>query len=130
LVTLRQNIQTVFTSKKVTLKSLQSLIGLQNFACKTVASDRAFCRRLFDGTFGIKKPYHMIRVNKGMKQDLSVWIPFLEHFNGVPIITSGIRSLDNALQLFTDSAAGPTEGSEFRCWWLDPFQVASQLGDI
>lgn len=54
LVSLRQSIQTVMISKKVSLKALQSLIGLLNFACKTVALGRAFCRRLVDATIGIK----------------------------------------------------------------------------
>lgn len=106
LVSLRQSIQTVMISKKVSLKALQSLIGLLNFACKTVAPGRAFCRRLVDATIGIKKPYHMIRVNQGMKADLAVWQQFLKHFNGVTVICSGIWSSDSNLQLFTDSAGG------------------------
>lgn len=100
VVTLRQSIQTVVTSKKVTLKTLQSLIGLLNFACKTVGPGRAFSRRLIDATIGIKKLYHMIRVNKAMKADLAVWQQFLEYFNGVTVITSGFWSSDNSLQLF------------------------------
>ena len=46
--------------KKVTLKELQSLIGLLNFACAVVRPGRAFLRRLIDRTFR-PSPYSPIR---------------------------------------------------------------------
>ena len=44
--------------KKVTLKELQSLIGLLNFACAVVKTGRAFLRRLIDLTIGLRSPGH------------------------------------------------------------------------
>jgi hypothetical protein len=107
---LRHRIQFFLLSKKSTLKSFQSLIGLLNFACKTVAPGRAFCRRLIDATIGIKKPHYMIRINSSIKQDLAVWEQFLANFNGVSVIASPIWSSDTYLQLYTDSAGGAGGG--------------------
>lgn len=45
------------TQKSLTLKQLQSLIGLLNFACNVVLPGRAFLRRLIDLTIGISKPF-------------------------------------------------------------------------
>ena len=51
------------TRKKVTLKEIQSLTGMLNFACSVVVPGRAFLRRLIDLTVGIHSPYHFVRLN-------------------------------------------------------------------
>lgn len=53
-----QTIADFLHRKKVTLKELQSLIGLLNFACSVVTPGRAFSRRLIDLTHGVKSPGH------------------------------------------------------------------------
>ena len=68
--------------KKVTMKELQSIIGLLNFACSVIIPDRVFPRRLINLTIGIKKPYHFIRLNTEVKKDLRIWQTFLDSFNG------------------------------------------------
>lgn len=45
---------------KLTVKELQSLIGLLNFACNIVSPGRSFLRRLIDLTMGIKKQYYKL----------------------------------------------------------------------
>jgi hypothetical protein len=44
LASLRQHIHLFLNSKKATLRSFQSLIGMLNFACKVIAPGRAFSR--------------------------------------------------------------------------------------
>lgn len=107
---LKQTINLFLHRKKATLKSVQSLIGLLNFACKTIAPGRAFCRRLIDATIGIKKQHHKVRITQDIKSDLIVWQQFLRNFNGITLITSGIWTSDTTLQFFTDSAGGPNGG--------------------
>ena len=64
------HILTIFMhSKKISLRQLQSLIGLLNFACQVVAPGRAFCRRLIDAS--VKKPHHKIRVSQAMREDIT-----------------------------------------------------------
>ncbi|VDI13485.1 Hypothetical predicted protein [Mytilus galloprovincialis] len=50
LVKLSQKIRDTLDSSKITLKDMQSLLGLLNFACKVVAPGRTFCRRLINST--------------------------------------------------------------------------------
>jgi hypothetical protein len=114
LFKLKSNIQACLKSKKVTLKFLQSLIGLLNFACKVVAPGRALCRRLIDLTIGIRKPHHKIKINADTKADLQVWLNFLQQYNGVTLIHN-IWTADTCLQLFTDSAGGPGGGFRIYC---------------
>ena len=67
---------------KVTLKEVQSLIGLLNFAFSVVRPSRAFLRRLIDLALGIRSPEHKIRLNREVKEDLRLGLSFLCHFNG------------------------------------------------
>ena len=62
-----QFISTFLHRKKVTLKELQSLIGLLNFACSVIAPGRAFLRRLIDLTRGATLPHHFIRLRHEVK---------------------------------------------------------------
>ena len=58
LIKLREKLIYFKKRKKVTLKELQSLIGLLNFACAVVKTGRAFLRRLIDLTIGLRSPGH------------------------------------------------------------------------
>ena len=66
--------------KKVTLKEVQSLTGLLNFACTVVVPGRAFLRRLIDLTKGVCSPYHLIWMTREVKADLTVWQSFFNRF--------------------------------------------------
>lgn len=107
---IRLKITEVMKLKKATLKQLQSLLGLLNFACRVIAPGRAFCRRLTDATIGLTKPHHHTRVTAEMKADLQVWLTFLQSFNGISVITEGTWVNNDTLQLFTDSAGGEAGG--------------------
>ncbi|XP_062568785.1 uncharacterized protein LOC134230935 [Saccostrea cucullata] len=108
-VILQENINTVLQAKKVTLKQMQTLLGLLNFACRVVAQGRAFCRRLINSTIGIKKHHHKIRITQNIKLDLLVWKTFLKDYNGVSVINTPLVD-SHTVQLFTDSAEGEWGG--------------------
>lgn len=97
-------------SKKVTLRQLQSLIGLLNFACQVIMPGRAFCRRLIDATCKVDKPHHKIRVSHAMREDIKVWISFLSKYNGVTVMLDSLWSSNDNIELFTDSAGGRNKG--------------------
>ena len=68
--------------KKATLKEPQSATGLMSFCSKAIPSARAFIRHLFDLMEPLTKPYHKIRLNLEVKADISLWLEFLDNFNG------------------------------------------------
>ena len=72
--------------KNTTLREIQSIIGLLNFACQVVVPGRPFCRRLIDATCKVKKSWHKVRISVSMKKDLQVWLNFLDRYNGVSVI--------------------------------------------
>lgn len=103
--------------KKVTLREIQSLTGLLNFACSVVVPGRAFLRRLIDLTKGVKSAHHFIRLTKSVKADLEIWQSFLADFNGRAFFLSDIWLDSASLNLYTDAAASLGYGAIFSNEW-------------
>ena len=103
---------------KVTLKELQSLIGVLNFACSVVVPGRAFLRRLIDLTMGVQKPKHHIRLTRQAKLDLEVWLQFLMHFNGKSFFIDDKFMTGDYLDLYTDAAGGTGYGALCGSEWF------------
>ena len=99
--------------RKVTLRELQSLTGLLNFTCSVVLPGRAFLRRLFDLTKGARRPHHRIRLSKACRKDISVWLTFLEHFNGRTFVLDEKWLAHVPLKLYTDAAGSKGYGAIF-----------------
>ena len=118
LLKCRLMLRNFYTRRTVTLKELQSLIGLLNFTCIVVTPGRAFLRRFIDLTKGIQKPHHHIRLSKGAKLDILVWLRFLDEFNGKSFFFSDIWETSDTLHLYTDAAGSIGFGAVFGCHWL------------
>ena len=103
--------------KKVTLKELQSLIGLLNSACAVVQPGRAFLRRLIDLTICIRSGHHLIRLSGEAKADLRLWLAFLSHFNGKSFFLHDEWFNSHKLNLFTDASGALGFGALFGTHW-------------
>ncbi len=70
-------------SKKITVKQLESLTGLLNFACSVIATGRPFLCRMYSLTAGMRRPlpYFTVRLTKGVRLDMRIWETFLQGFN-------------------------------------------------
>ena len=90
--------------KKVTLRELQSLVGLLNFACSVVLPGRAFLRRHIDLTIGITRPQHFIRLTRAVKSDMCTWLAFLSNFNVSSFFLNHNWITNSSLQLYTDAS--------------------------
>lgn len=101
---LKQKLLMVQSRKKVTLRELQSLAGSLNFCCRAIPVARAFIRRLYDVMAGVSHPNHFIRVTKAVKEDIDMWLVFLDLFNGYCNFADATWLSDSDLHLFTDSA--------------------------
>ena len=99
--------------KKVTLKDVQSLTGLLNFACSVISPGR----RLIDLTLGIRSPNHYIRLNREVKADLRLWLSFLSNFNGRSFFLEDEWLSSSKLNLFTDTSGSLGFGAIFGSHW-------------
>ena len=79
---------------------------------------RAFLRRLIDLTKGLNKPYYHIRLSKGARLDVDMWLRFLRDFNGRSFFLEDIWETSHTLQLYTDSAGSIGFGALFGTHWF------------
>ena len=116
--------------RRATLKELQSLIGLLNFTCAVVLPGRPFLRRLINITCGLKSPWHHANLNKGVKEDLRVWLDFLKNYNGKCFFLQEkcLNSLE--LNLITDSCKFGYAGIFQNSYFYGSFPVWWQLQNI
>ena len=66
-------------SKTIRLKKLQKLTGYLNFLCKCIVPGRVFTRRLYAYQKGVLKAHHHVNITSEMRQDLTMWLNFLEN---------------------------------------------------
>ena len=104
--------------RKVTLRELQSLIGLLNFTCSVIVPGRAFLRRLIDVTIGGRRLHHRIRLTKETKHDMEVRLKFLREFNGLSFFLDDKWSTSPPLELYTDVAGSQGYGAIFGRHWF------------
>lgn len=114
---LRTRLHALRTRSKATLREIQSMSGLLNFACRAVVPGRAFMRRLVDLTRNVKQPHHHIRLTKGAKDDLSMWISFLDSFNGTSMFLESHWVSNADIHLFTDASGTIGMGAYFQGHW-------------
>jgi len=100
--------------KKVTLRELQSLIGLLSFACSVVLPGRPFLRRLIDLTIGISRLQYFIKLTPSVKSDMRKWLAFLSNFNGSSFFLNHNWITNPSLQLYTDAFGSFGYGAVFR----------------
>jgi hypothetical protein len=112
-----ETISSFLQRKKVTLKDLQSLMGLLNFARSVIEPGRLFLRRLIDHTQGTQNPRNFIRLRYEVKADWRIWQTFLSSFNGVSIFRDGAWFNSNKLNLFTDASGSIGFGAIFGSEW-------------
>ena len=61
---------------------LQSIAGRLNFASQVVRGGRTFLRRILDSTVRLKCPFHKVKFQGALRQDLLRWQQYLVQFNG------------------------------------------------
>ena len=112
-----EHIHQSLSKKKITLRSVQSLVGSLNFVCRAISPGRAFMGRLIALTRGLTKPHHRVRFTTGARLDLLMWLRFLADFNGVSAFLGSNWESSNSLSLFTDAAAAIGFGAYFAGRW-------------
>lgn len=115
---LRSKLSSITSSKKVTLKEMESLCGSLNFFAKAIPGSRAFNRRFYNTTIGIRKHYHLIKVTQAVKEDARIWLTFLDQYNGRSPFPELYWSDNETLNLFTDSCGSYGGGAIFQNHWV------------
>ena len=117
LLKCKQLIDEFIKKKKATLREVQLLTGVLNFACSVVVPGCCFLRRLIDLSIGLKRPHHFVRVSKEVKADLLIWQQFFHENNGKSFFLNEKWENSVSLQLFTDAAGAHGFGAVFVSHW-------------
>ena len=97
-------IENVLGKEKASLREIQVLSGLLNFACNVVYPGKAFMRRIYNLTIGKYNKNSMITINDEVKGDLIMWQKFLKQFNGYCMFMPDRWISNRTLNLYTDAA--------------------------
>ena len=82
LTELKDLLVTENQAKKLTKRQLQSLAGKLNWASQCIQGGRTFMRKILNAIPHLRAPWHRIRVNKDMRDDLVWWLTYLQPHNG------------------------------------------------
>ena len=104
--------------KRVQLQQLQSILGLLNFACKIIAPGRAFLRRLFDLTIGVRSPHHRIRITAEARADIAMWLQFMSEYNGITMLSRQLWITSDKLHLHSDASGSIGFAAILGKYWL------------
>ena len=102
---------------KITLREIQSLVGVLNFACSVIVPGRCFLRRLISLTKGLRRPHHRVRLSASAKEDMRMWLTFIEQYNGKSLFLSDRWESSVSLKFFTD-ASNLGYGAIFQDRWF------------
>ena len=112
--------------RRVTLLEVQQLAGVLNFLCKAIVPGRAFLRRLYGITKGVKLPHHHIRMNNQIRADLRMWLKFLGQPTAYarPFLDFDSSLSAVELDMYTDASRNPELGCGGVCnseWFFMPW---------
>ena len=129
----KETLQLWSLRKSATLQELQSLVGTLQFACRVVVPGRAFLRRIISLTKGVSNPRWHIKLNAEFRKDVSMWLTFLDHWNGASFFLGDNILSSPDLQLFTDASGslgygGYLNGQWFQSRWLPQHRLNPATG--
>jgi hypothetical protein len=117
-----QLLQKFLGLQRCTLKDMQSLIGVLNFACSVIQPGRAFLRRLINLTMQVSQSQAYIHITSEAKEDMKIWLAFLSNFNGKSLFLHDIFLSSNTLTLHTDAAQSLGYAGIYNDkWFYGPF---------
>ena len=91
IISYAESVRDILRNGKCSLRELKSVIGKLTFVTKIVPAGRCFQRRLHDATIGRSKPSSIITVGQTVRDDLEVWLNFLENYNGREFLREAVE---------------------------------------
>ena len=97
-------LEEISNKNSTSLKELQQLTGLLSYATLVVYVGRVFIRRLFNLMIGKTKKYAKIKISEQVKEDLLMWLDFMNNFNGKNMFMDDRWFSNKQLDLYCDSS--------------------------
>ena len=110
-------VRSTLCAKSITKKQLQSLIGKLSWACQAIHGARPHLRRLIDRVQVLHSPRHRTRITADMRADLTWWIAFSRHFNGIVPMLENRLHLSACIDACSSAAGGVFQGEFYHLQW-------------
>ena len=114
----KQDLSAWLPKKSCTLRELQSLIGTLQFVCRVVVPGRAFLQRMIILTRGVSEPHYHIKLNSSFRKDVTMWLLFLEHWNGTNIFLDVSSTSSPDFEFYTDASGSLGYGAFYHNLWF------------
>ncbi|XP_061187278.1 uncharacterized protein LOC133195456 isoform X1 [Saccostrea echinata] len=111
-------LQNFLQKDRCTVKEMQSLIGVLNFACSVILPGRAFLRHCINVLMKVSENQSFITIDQECKQDMFLWLTFLEKYNGKTMFLDEKFLSSNILQLYTDAAQSKGFAGIYKTQWF------------
>ena len=93
-----------------TKREMLSLCGNLSFATRVIPSGKSFMFRLFRVAHSVDKMSAKVAISNVAKADLTMWLHFLNHWNGVSFFIDKRLYNANDIELFTDASGNENLG--------------------
>lgn len=98
-------IQELLSKRSCTKQELLQLLGHMNFASRVILAGRSFVSYLLKLAASVKEMYYYVHLNKLCREDLYMWVLFLENWNGVSLFYEKNFTTSHDIYLHTDAAS-------------------------
>lgn len=123
------SVKQFLTKNWITKTELKSLLGTLQYATSVVRGGRPFLRRMYD-LLPLAGKRRLVQLNQNAKEDLQMWSIFLDHFNGISII-SNLHSVNSPLlNIYTDASKTAFAGTFGTNWIQESWPISWQQMDI
>lgn len=110
-----------------TKRELLQLLGHLNFASKVVSPGKSFVSYIIKLSTTVRALHHHVKISKECREDIKMWLSFLQHWNGVTIFYDRHITASEDIQLYTDASGslgfgGYMQGQWFAQAWPENFR--------
>ena len=123
LVRIQGMLQSFVNKKSCTKKELLSLLGHLNFACRVIRPGRSFVSYLISLSTTVKQLHHHIKLSEECRLDISMWLKFLNQWNGISFFLNDMITYTADIELFTDATDTAFAGLYGNKWFQDYFPL-------
>ena len=101
------------------MKEIQFVTGSLNFVGRTVRPGRAVFTSTYRPNEGGHKQNDLITLSEGVQQDLTIWLYFLEQYNGIFIYHMGSSWIKAPVYTYTDASGALGFGDYLNRQWFN-----------
>jgi len=108
----------ILNLKSCTKREVLQLLGHFNFASRVIVPGRSFVSYLIHLSSSVRELHHYIHLNKECKEDLRMWLNFLDEWNGVSMFYEDKYSTSEDMKLYTDASSTLGFSAVFNNQWF------------